>query len=270
VVARESVALHSEAVFKPWTVRSVEAAPVNSPSSGGTLDAAISASVNGTLKRLFDLGLSSLGLLVGMPLMLFIATLVLMDVGTPILFRQRRPGRDAKRFVMYKFRTMTDDHSRLGELLPDELRITTFGRFLRSTSLDELPELFNVLRGDMSLVGPRPLSEKYLPRYSPFQARRHLCRPGITGLAQVSGRNALSWDARFRLDVWYVQNHSHWLDLQILFRTLLLTLKRRDVMPAGTSEVDSFLESDGRVESAKDISPDQKGAGRHILEGDDS
>ncbi|MDW8103884.1 MAG: sugar transferase, partial [Armatimonadota bacterium] len=156
------------------------------------------------LKRLLDLLGASIGIVLTAPIMLLIAALIRLTMGKPVLFRQMRPGLHGKPFVMLKFRTMTDQRDAKGELLPDELRLTRFGKWLRSTSLDELPELFNVLKGEMSLVGPRPLLMEYLPRYTPEQARRHEVKPGITGWAQVNGRNALSWEEKFRLDVWYV------------------------------------------------------------------
>ena len=171
------------------------------------------------MKRLFDL-LLSFGLLVVLALpLLLLWGLVRSKLGSPVLFRQIRPGLDGRPFMMVKFRTMTDERDAGGELLPDAQRLTAFGRFLRATSLDELPELWNVLSGEMSLVGPRPLLMEYLPLYSPEQARRHEVRPGITGWAQVNGRNALSWEERFKLDVWYVDHRSLWLDLRILLRT---------------------------------------------------
>lgn len=163
------------------------------------------------------------------PALLFLAMLVRLQLGAPVLFRQSRPGLHGRPFSILKFRTMTDARDALGNLLPDGERLTRFGRFLRSTSLDELPELFNVLRGDMSLVGPRPLLMEYLPLYSAEQARRHEVRPGITGWAQVNGRNAISWQEKFNYDVWYVDNCTLWLDVKILLLTLKKVLLREDV-----------------------------------------
>jgi len=172
------------------------------------------------VKRTFDLIVAALALCIFSPIILFIAWQVRRKMGSPVLFYQTRPGLNGIPFRMYKFRTMTDERDAQGLLLPDSERLTRFGRWLRATSLDELPELWNVLRGDMSLVGPRPLLMEYLPRYSPEQYRRHEVRPGITGWAQVNGRNALSWEEKFALDVWYVDNRSFWFDLKILVVTI--------------------------------------------------
>lgn len=172
------------------------------------------------VKRTFDLIVAALALCIFSPVFLLIAWQVRRKMGSPVLFYQTRPGLNGVPFRMYKFRTMTDERDAQGLLLPDGERLTRFGRWLRATSLDELPELWNVLRGDMSLVGPRPLLMEYLPRYSPEQYRRHEVRPGITGWAQVNGRNALSWEEKFALDVWYVDNRSFWLDLKILVLTI--------------------------------------------------
>ena len=172
------------------------------------------------MKRLFDLILSCAGLLIFAPVLLLLMLLVRFKLGSPVFFTQIRPGLNGKHFRMVKFRTMTDACDAAGNLLPDAERLTSFGKFLRATSLDEVPELINVLKGEMSLVGPRPLLMEYLPLYSPEQARRHEVRPGITGWAQVNGRNALSWEEKFKLDVWYVDNRSLWLDLKIIFLTI--------------------------------------------------
>jgi len=181
------------------------------------------------MKRLFDLVMAITALaLLALPLLLLYA-MVRRKLGSPVLFRQTRPGLHGQPFMMVKFRTMTDERGPEGELLPDAQRLTAFGRFLRASSLDELPEFWNVLRGDMSLVGPRPLLMEYLPLYSPEQARRHELRPGITGWAQVSGRNAVSWEERFRLDVWYVDHRSFWLDLRILWLTVRKVLVREGI-----------------------------------------
>lgn len=175
------------------------------------------------------------------PILLIVATLVYIKHGTPILFRQQRPGLRGKSFTLYKFRTMTDARDTDGNLLPDAERLTKFGHFLRRTSLDELPELINVLKGDMSLVGPRPLLMQYLDRYTPEQARRHEVRPGITGWAQVHGRNAVSWEEKFRLDVWYIDNASLWLDLQILFLTIWKVFRREGISQPGHPTMPEFM-----------------------------
>jgi sugar transferase EpsL len=167
-----------------------------------------------------DLFSSTIGLILLLPLLLFTAFLIRVMLGTPVIFRQERPGLHGKLFKLYKFRTMTDERDYNGELLSDELRLTSFGKLLRNLSIDELPQLFNVIKGDMSLIGPRPLLKEYLPRYSEEQAKRHHVRPGITGWAQVNGRNAITWDEKFQYDVWYVENHSLFLDLKILFLTV--------------------------------------------------
>ena len=193
------------------------------------------------LKRLADLLIAAIALVVLSPLLLVLAVLVRLSVGSPILFRQQRPGLRGKFFTLHKFRTMSDLRDERGNLLPDADRLTLFGRFLRSTSLDELPELWNVLKGEMSLVGPRPLLMRYLDRYTPGQARRHEVKPGLTGWAQVNGRNALAWEDRFDLDVWYVDNHSLWLDLRIIAITACKTLKREGIGQPGQATVDEFM-----------------------------
>jgi lipopolysaccharide/colanic/teichoic acid biosynthesis glycosyltransferase len=197
------------------------------------------------LKRVFDLVLTVPGLIAVSPFLCVLAMLVRWQLGSPVLFTQVRPGLGGRPFRMYKFRTMTDRRGPDGELLPDVQRLTRFGKFLRSTSLDELPELFNVLKGDMSLVGPRPLLMEYLSRYTPEQARRHDVRPGITGWAQVNGRNALTWEEKFELDVWYVENQSLWLDLTILWRTARQVLKRAGVSAEGHATMPKFMGTDG-------------------------
>lgn len=192
------------------------------------------------MKRLFDLLLSLGGLLVlALPLLL-LWVLVHRKLGSPVLFRQVRPGLHGRPFMMVKFRTMTDACGEDGALLADALRLTAFGRFLRASSLDELPELWNVLRGEMSLVGPRPLLMEYLSLYSSEQARRHEVRPGITGWAQVNGRNAVSWDQRFRLDVWYVDHQSLWLDLKILWLTVRKVVVREGISAQGDATMPRF------------------------------
>jgi sugar transferase EpsL len=192
------------------------------------------------LKRLLDVVGASGALLIFGPLMLYLACRVRQELGSPVLFRQVRPGLGGKPFVMYKFRTMTEERDEQGNLLPDEKRLTSFGAFLRAWSLDELPELFNVLKGDMSLVGPRPLLMKYLDRYTPEQFRRHEVKPGITGWAQVNGRNALSWEEKFKLDVWYVDNWTIWLDLKILWLTLVKVLRREGISAYGHATMPEF------------------------------
>jgi len=180
-------------------------------------------------KRPLDIILSLIAIIVLSPLMLIIAVLVRIYLGSPVIFKQQRPGLNEKIFTMYKFRTMTDERDENGELLPDSERLTKFGKFLRSTSLDELPELFNILKGDMSIVGPRPLLVEYLPLYNEHQKRRHKVRPGLSGLAQVSGRNAISWEERFDLDVEYVDNVSFLLDIKIIFLTLKKVILREGI-----------------------------------------
>ncbi len=182
------------------------------------------------MKRLFDLVATIGGLLVLWPLLLLLALLVRIKLGSPVLFRQQRPGLNGEPFHILKFRTMTDARDENGELLPDADRLTPFGRFLRRFSLDELPQLFNVLKGDLSLVGPRALLMEYLPLYTPEQARRHDVKPGITGWAQVNGRNAISWEEKFKYDVWYVGHHSFWLDMKIILLTV-----RKVLIGEGTS-----------------------------------
>ena len=194
-------------------------------------------------KRLFDLTATSLGLLLIWPLIVMLALLVRIKFGSPILFRQQRPGIHSKPFMMYKLRTMTDERDATGNLLPDADRLTAFGNFLRSSSLDELPELINVLKGDMSMVGPRPLLMEYLPLYSQEQNRRHEVRPGITGWAQVNGRNALSWDEKFKLDVWYVDHQSLWLDIRILWMTVEKVFKRDGISQDGQATMSKFTGS---------------------------
>lgn len=192
------------------------------------------------IKRLIDILVSASLLMLALPLLLLISTWVLASVGSPVLFRQTRPGRYGEPFQMYKFRTMRDTVDTDGGPLPDEERITDLGRRLRASSLDELPELWNVLKGDMSLVGPRPLLLEYLPLYTPEQARRHDVRPGITGWAQVNGRNALSWDERLAMDVWYVENHNLWLDLKILGSTVGTVLSGRGISHEGHATMPKF------------------------------
>ena len=192
------------------------------------------------MKRLFDFAFALLGLIaLALPLLILIV-LVQSKLGSPVFFHQVRPGLDGRPFKMIKFRTMTDERGPDGQLLPDAVRLTSFGRFLRSTSLDELPELWNVLKGDMSLVGPRPLLMEYLPLYTSEQARRHEVRPGVTGWAQVNGRNAISWEEKFELDVWYVNHQSVWLDIKILWLTVKKVLARDGISAAGEATMSKF------------------------------
>jgi len=181
------------------------------------------------IKRPMDFILSSLAIIVLSPVLIIVAILVRLKLGSPVLFKQERPGLNEKLFTMYKFRTMTNETDENGELLPDEIRLTKFGKLLRSTSLDELPELFNILKGDMSIIGPRPLLVEYLPLYNEHQKRRHEVRPGLTGLAQVSGRNAINWDERFNLDIQYIDNISFIGDCKIILLTIKKVLFREGI-----------------------------------------
>ena len=194
-------------------------------------------------KRLFDAAVAGVSLVVLLPVLGALALVVRLSLGSPVLFRQVRPGFRGRPFAMVKFRTMRDVVDVHGRALPDAERLTRFGRFLRSTSLDELPELWNVLRGEMSLVGPRPLLMEYLPLYTPDQARRHEVRPGITGWAQVNGRNALSWEEKFAFDVWYVDHRSFWLDLKILLLTLRKVFLREGISQTGQATMERFYGS---------------------------
>jgi len=195
-------------------------------------------------KRLFDIIVSLLGIIILSPVLLVCALLVWMSMGQPVFFRQIRPGLKGRPFRLIKFRTMTNKRGKDGNLLPDEKRMTRAGRFLRSSSLDELPELFNVLKGEMSLVGPRPLLMEYIPLYNDFQARRHDVRPGITGWAQINGRNLVGWDERFKLDVWYVENRSFWLDLKILFMTVITVFKAEGISSGSAATMEKFKGDD--------------------------
>ncbi len=192
-------------------------------------------------KRILDLVLTIPGLLILSPILVIITILVVVTYGAPVLFRQKRPGYLGKPFWVYKFRTMTDARDGANNLLPDGQRITRLGRFLRSSSLDELPELFNVLRGEMSLVGPRPLLLQYLERYSPEQARRHDVLPGITGWAQIHGRNALTWDEKFKLDVWYVDHWSIGLDIRILLLSVVKVIRQEGINQPGQDTAEEFM-----------------------------
>lgn len=200
-----------------------------------------SRKIQTVLKRIIDILISAVGLVVLSPVLVILAIIVRIKIGSPVLFRQKRPGLGGKGFVIYKFRTMTNGQDAKGNLLPDAGRLAPFGRFLRETSLDELPELFNVIKGDMSIVGPRPLMMKYLDRYTPEQARRNEVKPGITGWAQVNGRNAVSWQDKFKLDVWYVDNRSLWLDVKIIFKTVWMVVTKQGVTQADRATVDEFM-----------------------------
>jgi lipopolysaccharide/colanic/teichoic acid biosynthesis glycosyltransferase len=192
------------------------------------------------IKRVLDILGAAIGLIVFSPILIVISLMIRRDMGSPVLFRQTRPGRHGKPFQMIKFRTMRDAIDSYGRPLPDAERLTKLGRFLRSSSIDELPELWNVLKGEMSLVGPRPLLMEYLPLYSEEQARRHEVRPGVTGWAQVNGRNAISWDEKFALDLWYVDNRSLWLDLKIIWQTIRKVIKRDGISAAGEATMSKF------------------------------
>ena len=193
-------------------------------------------------KRLIDILISTIFLVVFSPIILITAILVKMKLGSPVIFQQKRPGKHGKVFVMYKFRTMTNTLDEYGELLSDEKRLTKFGKFLRSSSLDELPELINIIKGDMSVVGPRPLLVEYLPYYNDVQKRRHEVRPGLTGLAQISGRNLTTWDERLNLDVQYVDNVGFIQDLRIFFITIGKVLKREGIFAENSATMESFVE----------------------------
>ncbi|TXD97488.1 sugar transferase [Psychrobacter frigidicola] len=192
------------------------------------------------LKRLFDITVATTALVVLSPVYGFLVYKVNKNLGSPVLFRQTRPGKHGVPFEMIKFRSMIDSKDTDGNSLPDSGRLTTFGQKLRSSSLDELPELWNVVKGDMSLVGPRPLLMEYIPLYNQEQNRRHLLRPGITGYAQVNGRNAISWEEKFKLDIWYVENQSLWLDIKILFKTVGKVFKAEDIKASNHVTVENF------------------------------
>ncbi len=192
------------------------------------------------MKRIFDFLCSFFLILILSPLILLVGILIRFKLGSPVIFKQQRPGLNEKPFFVYKFRTMTDERDEFGKFLPDHLRMTRFGQLLRKLSLDELPQLFNVLKGDLSLVGPRPLLMEYLELYTPEQARRHEVRPGITGWAQVNGRNAITWEEKFKLDVWYVENQTLWLDLKILFLTVMKVFKTEGISQDGHVTIEKF------------------------------
>lgn len=219
------------------------------PRAGGSYD---------RIKRAMDVVLTVLGMVILAPVFAVLAWRVRREFGSPVLFSQRRPGLHGRIFTLRKFRTMTDERGPDGQLLPDEQRLTPFGQWLRSTSLDELPEMLNVLRGEMSLVGPRPLLVEYLERYSPRQARRHEVHPGITGWAQVNGRNDMSWEDKLALDVWYVDHRSFWLDVRVLLKTLWVTVRRDGVSLTGHATTLPFQGS-GDVDAALDATDEPSG-----------
>lgn len=193
------------------------------------------------IKRIFDIVSSLFAIIILAIPMMILAILIRVKLGGPVLFKQERPGKDGKIFTLIKFRTMTNQCDENGELLPDEVRLTKFGIFLRSTSLDELPELFNILKGDMSVIGPRPLLVQYLPRYNEHQARRHLVRPGLTGWAQVNGRNAISWEQKFDYDVEYVENINLFLDIKIVFMTVINVIKKDGISSETSATMEEFM-----------------------------
>ncbi|WP_323668685.1 undecaprenyl phosphate N,N'-diacetylbacillosamine 1-phosphate transferase [Aliarcobacter butzleri] len=194
-------------------------------------------------KSIFDKTLALFLIILFSPIYIVVSLLIFFKMGSPILFRQKRPGYKEKIFGIYKFRTMTNEKDANGNLLPDDKRLVGIGKFIRSTSLDELPQLFNVLKGEMSFVGPRPLLKEYLPLYNEKQKRRHDVKPGITGWAQVNGRNAISWEQKFDYDVWYVDNQSFWLDIKILWLTFLKVVKRSDISSSTSSTMEKFTGS---------------------------
>ncbi|AXI10462.1 sugar transferase [Oceanobacillus zhaokaii] len=203
------------------------------------------------IKRFFDFIVALVAIVLLSVFIIITAIIVRLKLGSPVLFKQERPGIQGNPFYVYKFRTMTDERDEKGELLPDNIRLTKVGKFIRKFSLDELPQLFNVLKGDISLVGPRPLLMEYLPLYTSEQSRRHEVRPGITGWAQVNGRNAISWEEKFKLDVWYVDNQSFWLDIKILFLTVVKVFKSEGINQDGQATIEKFKGSDQKKVSNK-------------------
>ena len=201
------------------------------------------------IKRILDIISSLLAIIILSPLLAVTAVLVKTKLGSPVLFKQERPGKDEKIFTLMKFRTMTDERDENGELLPDEVRLTKFGKFLRSTSIDELPELFNILKVDMSVIGPRPLLVEYIPRYNEHQHRRHEVRPGLSGWAQVNGRNTVSWEDKFDMDVHYVDNYSFTMDVKILFMTVLNVLKKEGISSETSATMEVFMGTPEREEA---------------------
>ncbi len=197
-------------------------------------------SYNINIKKLIDFFIASVGLIALFPLFLFLAIIIKLESNGPVFFKQSRPGKDSKVFILYKFRTMKELRDKGVNILPDEKRITKIGNFLRRLSLDELPELWNILKGDMSFVGPRPLLVEYLKRYTPEQARRHEVKPGMTGWAQVNGRNAITWEKKFTFDVWYVDNWNIWLDIKIIFLTIIKVIKGEGINQPGQATMEEF------------------------------
>jgi lipopolysaccharide/colanic/teichoic acid biosynthesis glycosyltransferase len=192
------------------------------------------------IKSILDIVIAAIALIILLPVMLFVAIAIYFRMGSPIVFTQPRPGKKGRIFKFYKFRTMTNERDSNGDLLPDEKRLTKLGEFLRQTSLDELPQFWNIIKGDMSLIGPRPLLVRYLKRYTPEQARRHEVKPGITGWSQIQGRNGISWEEKFKLDVWYIDNWSLWLDLKILFLTVFKVLQQEGINEEGNVSSQEF------------------------------
>ena len=203
----------------------------------------VSRKLQRSLKCIADRGVAAIALAILSPVLLIVAIAIYIRMGSPVLFAQPRPGKKGRIFTFYKFRTMTSDRDSEGNLLPDEQRLTAFGQFLRHTSLDELPQLWNVLKGDMSVVGPRPLMVEYLTRYNPQQARRHDVKPGITGWAQINGRNTITWEEKFKLDVWYVEHWNLWLDLKILLQTVWKVLQKEGISQVNHVTVEDFMGS---------------------------
>lgn len=198
------------------------------------------------IKRCIDFILSLIAIVLLSPVLIIVSMLVAVKLGRPVIFKQKRPGLNEKIFTMYKFRSMTDERDEKGELLPDSVRLTSFGKKLRATSLDELPELFNILKGDMAIVGPRPLLVEYLPLYNEKQQKRHLVRPGITGYAQVNGRNSISWEEKFDLDVSYVQNESFFMDFRVILNTIITVFKREGINSGTSDTMEAFKGNEER------------------------
>lgn len=205
------------------------------------------------IKRFLDIILSLLTLILLSPIIFILFILIRIKLGKPAIFKQERPGKNEKIFTLYKFRTMTDERDKDGNLLPDEKRLTKFGKILRSTSLDELPELFNILKGNMAIVGPRPLLIEYLPLYNEEQRKRHNVRPGLTGLAQINGRNNLTWKEKFKEDVYYVENANIWLDIKIIFKTIVKVLKREGISQEGNVTMECFR-GNNEIEGKENVS----------------
>lgn len=205
------------------------------------------------IKRPFDFIISLLAIIILSPIFVIVSILIKLKLGDPVLFKQKRPGLNEEIFTLYKFRTMTDEKDENGNLLPDKIRLTRFGRLLRSTSLDELPSLFNIIKGDMSIVGPRPLSVLYLPHYNKYERQRHNVRPGLTGLAQVNGRNTASWETRFGYDVDYVRNLSLIFDIKIIIKTIIVVFQRKDVVVRGTGSVGNFQDYRMKQQESSDL-----------------